>query len=113
MAVRSSVGVEEADYRLWDTHGFSDRYGRNVGGRTRKLFEEAGGRLIVAPALAAGANAVAEAMSLTYGDAVTYRQAPWKIYDAANVRNWLNSWMDQLRSIADTLGMEDVECKAY
>lgn len=113
VAVRSTVGVDEADYRLWNTEGFVDRYGRQVGGRTRKLFEEAGGRVIIAPALAAGANAVAEALSLTYGEAAAYHSADWRNYDRLNVVQWLKSWVVELRSIADLLGMEDAEWRAF
>lgn len=113
IAVRSLIGVEERDYRLWDTEGFSDRYGRQVGGRVRKAFEEAGGRLINAPALAAGSKAMAEALSLTYGDAATYKGPNWQNYDGLNVGQWLKSWVTQLQTIADLLGMEDVDWKAF
>lgn len=113
VAVRSTVGVDEADYRLWNTDGFVDRYGRQVGGRTRKLFEEAGGRIIAAPALAAGANAMAEALSLTYGEAATYTGPSWHTYDRLNVAQWLKSWVAELETIADLLGMGDVAWKAF
>lgn len=113
VAVRSTVGVDEADYRLWNTEGFLDRYGRQVGGRTRKLFEAAGGRIIVAPALAAGANAMAEALSLTYGEAATYTGPGWQSYDRLNVAQWLKAWVAQLQTIADLLGMENVTWRAF
>lgn len=113
VAVRGTVGVDEKDYRLWDTDGFIDRYGRQVGGRTRKVFEAAGGRLINAPALAAGANAMAEALSLTYGEAATYKGPNWQNYDGMNIAQWLRAWVGELRSIADLLGMSDVEWRAF
>ncbi|WP_415644261.1 hypothetical protein [Sphingomonas antarctica] len=113
VAIRSNVGVDERDYRLWKTDPFIDRYGREIGGRTRKLFEEVGGRLIEAPALAAGPNAMAEALCLTYGEAATYKGPNWQTYDGLNVRNWLNSWVTQLQTIADLLAMEDVNWKAF
>lgn len=113
VAVRSTVGIDDSDYRLWNSEGFVDRYGRQVGGRTRKLFEEAGGRLISAPALAAGANAVAEALTLTYGEAATYTGADWRQYDRLNVAQWLKSWVVELKTIADLLGMDGVEWRAF
>lgn len=113
IAVRSMVGIEDRDYRLWNAEGFIDRYGRQAGGRVRKAFEEAGGRLIDAPALAAGSNAVAEALSLTYGEAATYKGPNWQGYDGLNVRGWLKSWVVQLQSVSDLLGMEDVDWRAF
>lgn len=113
IAMRSMVGVQETDYRLWTSENFKDQYGRQVGGRTRAAFEAAGGRTIDIPALTAGSNAMAEALSLTYGQAAAYTGAGWQSYDRLNVKQWLLRWVTEMHKVADLLGLEDADWKAF
>ncbi len=109
VAARTTFGVMDHDYRLWSTEPLIDRYGRTVGGQVRRKFENAGGRLIDMPTCPAGPNALAEALSLSYRDAVTYKGAGWRQFHGLNIRNWLNLWAKQLGTNADVLGMQDVD----
>ncbi|WP_422058118.1 hypothetical protein [Sphingomonas sp.] len=113
VAMRSMVGVKESDYRLWSAENFQDQYGRQVGGRTRAAFEAVGGRMIDIPALTAGPNAMAEALSLTYAQAARYAGDGWQTYDRLNVQQWLFGWVAELKKVADLLGLEDADWRAY
>lgn len=113
IAAQGTVGVRPEDYRLWSAQSLTDQYGRMVGGQVRRKFEAAGGRVIAMPALAAGANSLAEALTLTYGQASTYKGPGWETYDRLNVVSWLNAWMRELKGIADVLGLAHAEWKPF
>ncbi|MDK2769326.1 hypothetical protein DAH66_02530 [Sphingomonas koreensis] len=113
VAMRSMVGVKESDYRLWSAEDFQDQYGRQVGGRTRAAFEAVGGRMIDIPALTPGSNAMAEALSLTYAQAAAYAGGSWQTYDRLNVQQWLRGWVSELQKVADLLGLEDADWRAF
>ncbi|WP_066663862.1 MULTISPECIES: hypothetical protein [unclassified Sphingomonas] len=113
VALRSMVGVKDSDYRLWTAEKFMDQYGRQVGGRTRAAFEAVGGRMIDIPALTAGPNAMAEALSLTYAQAATSTGGSWQNYDRLNVAQWLLAWTGELQKIGDLLGLENADWKAF
>jgi hypothetical protein len=113
IAARSMVGIKPQDYRLWSTEPVVDQYGRTVGGQVRRRFEEAGGRVVDVPTLAAGANALAEALTLTYGQAARYNGPGWQSYDRLNVASWLGAWMRELQGIADLLGLENADWRAF
>ena len=113
VGMRSMVGVKEEDYRLWTSDTFQDQYGRQVGGRTRAVFEAADGRLIDIPALTAGSNAMAEALNLRYAEAAAYKGGSWQSYDRLNIAKWLTCWVSELRKIADLLGLEEAAWRAF
>ena len=113
VGLRNMVGNVGHDYRLWATEPFTDRYGRQVGGRVRAKFEQAGGRLLDAPVADPGTFAVAEALSLSFAEAATYRGPSWESYDSLNMVGWLNAWVDELRKIEGLLGLGGADWKAF
>lgn len=113
VAARSLIGVTEGDHRLWTTEPFRDRFNRMRGGVVRRDFEQAGGRLIDMPAAEVGSLVMAEALGLSFGDAPTYTGPDWEGYDQMNIAAWLESWVEQLRTIEDLLGLVGANWKAY
>jgi hypothetical protein len=115
VAARNMVGHTERDYRLWSTEAVIDRFGAQVGGRTRTAFEAAGGRVIEMPAADAGTLSVAEALKLSFAEAAgsIWPGTVWQQWDRLNMGKWLQAWVVELQKIDDWLGLEDANWRAF
>ncbi|MFK3889745.1 hypothetical protein [Sphingomonas sp. NPDC079357] len=113
VGLRNMVGAKDKDFRLWRPEPFTDRYGRQVGGRVRARFDEVGGRLLDMPVAEAGPFAMAEALSLTFAESARYKGPDWESYDRLDMVKWLEAWVTEFRKIEDLLGLGDIEWKAF
>ncbi|WP_419809045.1 hypothetical protein [Sphingomonas sp.] len=104
VVVRSMRGCSPDDYVLWDAPDFPDRYGRVVSGRSKARLAEVGGVVLDMPALNAGVLARAEALKITFDEAVGSTQL--RAAERISVRNWLAAWAQQLRGIHGLLGLD-------
>lgn len=105
VVVRSMRGCVPGDYVLWDAPNFHDRYGRVVSGRSKQRLAEAGGAVIDMPALNAGVLARAEALNVTFADALASPHL--RPHERISIRRWLEAWTTQLDKVRDSLGLDD------
>lgn len=113
VGARYMAGLRDADYRLWSSEALTDIYGRSVGGKVRRKFEEAGGRIIDMPPAPMGSFALAEALKMTFAQSATHVGGDYEQYDRLNMAAWLNKWVHEFQKIEDLLGLEGTEWRPF
>lgn len=103
VVVRSMRGCSPRDYVLWDEPEFRNQFGNVVSGRSKAMLEQVGGTVLDMPALNAAVLARAEAMQISFGQAITSEHL--RAHERLSIARWLEAWTKELDKIREPLGL--------